>query len=138
MATITPEQVVFPTTVIVDCKEPLEELMSEYCPTGKYDRYDYTFMWRILYAIAPSFTCPAYFVEMFQRSSVYFSDATINYSDEAYDPNKLIKLAQRLSERILAELTRHKAYVNGQFPYVFVEVTPDLSLIFQHVHRITG
>lgn len=120
---------VFPNNLIIDVSDIMYDFMEPYKPGGRYDSFDYTYMKRVLSALSTAFMTSNYFEHRLNRVMYYFTDCTLIYSDETYDPSRLMDLARKVAERIFTILLSYGAYVNGVFPYRFADLMPDMAMV---------
>ena len=129
-------EIQFPNTLIVGVGDEMFDFMEPFKPGGVYNEYDRLFMKRTLHAVSTAFQVHGRFTHAMTFSMGVFADNTIQYSDDTYNPNKLIDNVNKLATRIFQWLNNNKAYVGGVFPYVFHDLTPSLAIIFRYDARL--
>lgn len=130
---------VFPEILIVDVRQEVKEFRNTVgLHEGEFMR-DLIAIEEILLAISYSLIDYRQF-----RSEIYGSLDQLTYSDSfcgftsVRDFDTVLIAAANLGYQIARKLSTEGCYVNGLFPYVFNQLTPDYSLVFRFAHELLG
>ncbi len=122
----------FHQIVIFDIKDLVYEFMSIYKPGNEpLDQYDIVFVEEVLTVTTPSLLSLEYFEKALSESMIYFMDQAIHYRDNLNTPRLLMEAASQLAQNLVMKINSSGGFIDGHFPYVFKQLTPSLTIIFE-------
>ena len=129
----------FPQNLIFDVHDIVSEFMCIYRPGGEpWDQYDHVFVEEVLTVLYPSFMDFKNFERTLAQQMMYFADNTVHYRDDVRGQGLLMEAASTMARNIVLKLMNNGTYVNGFFPYVFKQLTPDRALVFDFAPEYVG
>ncbi len=123
---------VYSEYVFIHVGDALSDFMEQFKTIYRYDKYDQFYISNVLLNLSPAFIYRPNFEFVLQQTMGNFTDTSLIYSDETYDPSKTIRAARELATKIFETLQINGAYVQDMFPYDFYGITPALAVIFKH------
>lgn len=121
----------FPTSIFIHVGDALFDFMEPYKPDGKYDTYDYLFMKRVLAALMPALQSSTHYNFNINQAVGLFNHPSLIYSDDTYNPARAMDKGYKLAHSVYSALVLNRAYEKNIFPYVFHDLSPDLTAVFR-------